>query len=36
MADAPGEGIDISDREQSQTVPMVKTQDVTGMESPNL
>jgi hypothetical protein len=36
MVEAPREGIDIGDRDQSQAVPVVNKQDVTGIEFPNL
>jgi hypothetical protein len=39
MVEAPGEGIDTGDtgdRAQSQTVPMLKTQDVIGINFPNV
>ena len=35
MVDASGEGIDTDDREQSQAVPMIKKQDIIGIEFPN-
>ena len=35
MVDAPGEGIDTDDWEQSQAVPIIQTQDITGIEFAN-